>query len=413
MSSNPATRAGRVLATLLLLATMALMPLGTARAEDPEKARELNAAAIESYKAKEYLKAIDLWLQATEFADNEQLIKLHKNLGLALAKLDRHPEAWFHLTTFMQRSPKSDGKVAKQVQELEAELKKLNVKVSVSSQPAGALAILPPGDRMHRLRTPFSWWLPPGEYAVELQLDGYVTERKILRVDLGGQDRFNFVLAEEATTGTLKLLGAAAGSSVRINGKAQGPLPYEADLEPGEYRLEVYYEDGRVWKGTGHVTPGQTTEMQVQVGRIETPPPRVEKPAAKGSNAWKWATLGGGVVVAGVGGVLHGIGISNNNTRYDEVRDHWLDQGLAEVTSVNDPTYINYVNDFNAVYDEDVKPYLTSAYLLYGLGGAAILTGAIALLVPPGSETGDGAVSFSVSPTIQPDQAGLDFMLIF
>lgn len=394
----------------LLIIMVALTSSQIVFAEDKSKASELNKKAIQSYKAKSYLKAIDLWLQATEYANDEQLIKLHKNLGLALKKLERPAEAWYHLTVYMQRSPKTDGKVAKQVQQLERELKKIHTKVNISSQPAGALAVLPPGDRMHKLRTPFTWWLPPGEFRVEFHKEGYKLSREVLRVEFGGQDQFDFALVRKATTGTLKLTGNPDGSSVRLNGKAQGPLPYDADLKPGSYQLAVYYADGRVWKGKAKVTAGQTTEMEVHVGTIVTPQPKVKKES--GSAAWKWATLGGGAVLVGVGAALHATGISNNNTRYDEVRDKWLELGLDEVTSTSDQVYIDYVNEFDSVFDDDVKPFLTGAYVLYGIGGAAILTGAIALMLPPGDE-GSGAAHFQLVPAIVPGHAGMDFQITF
>ena len=257
----------------LVIVLVALTVSHRVFAEDKDKASQLNQQAIKSYKAKAYLKAIDLWLQATDFADDEQLIKLHKNLGLALKKLERPAEAWYHLTTYMQRSPVTDGSVAKQVQQLEKDLKKIHTKVNVSSQPAGALAILPPGDRMHKLRTPFTWWLPPGEFNVEFHKEGYAVTKEVLRVEYGGRDQFDFALKRAATTGTLKLTGNPDGSSVRLNGKAQGPLPYHADLKPASYDVAVYYIDGRVWKGRATVTAGQTTEMAVQVGTVLTPPP--------------------------------------------------------------------------------------------------------------------------------------------
>lgn len=398
----------RVLPLLLFL--VALSASHAALAADKEKASALNKEAIQSYKAKSYLKAIDLWLQATEYANDEQLIKLHKNLGLALKKLERPAEAWYHLTVYMQRSSKTDGRVAKQVQQLEKELKKIHTKVNISSHPAGAQAVLPPGDRMHKLRTPFTWWLPPGEFRVEFHKEGYAKAQEVVRVEFGGKAHFDFSLKREATTGTLKLTGDPDGSSVRLNGKAQGPLPYEADLKPNTYDVAVYYGDGRVWKGKATVTAGQITEMEVQVGKLVTPPTTVT--GKSGSPAWKWATLGGGVVLVGVGGVLHATGISNNNTRYDEVREKWLKQGLAEVTSTADAAYVGYVTEFDAVYSDDVEPFLTGAYVLYGIGGAAIATGAIALMLPTAEEAGS-ATRFQLAPSLAPGQAGVDMHFTF
>jgi hypothetical protein len=150
--------------------------------------------------------------------------------------------------------------------------------------------------------------------------------------------------------------------------------------------------------------------MEVNVGTVTTPLPKTKKKS--GGDAWKWATLGGGAVLAGVGVALHATGISNNNTRYDEVLKKWQDKGLTATTPTTDDAYIGYVTEFDSVFDEDVKPYLTGAYVLYGVGGAAILTGAIALMLSPADQTA-ASVHFQLLPALAPRQAGLDFQVTF
>ena len=388
----------------LVLLMVWLTPL-LAEAANPKKATALNAKAIKAYKGKQYLKAIDLWLQATEFADGEQLIKLHKNLGLALHRLERHAEAWYHLTVYMQRADKADAKVARKIKESEDELKKLNVKVSVSSMPPGAIAILPPGDRMHRLKTPFSWWLPPGEYAVKFVKDGYVSSREVLRVKLEGAKHFDIVLKQAPRTGVLKLAGKAAGSSVRVNGKVQGPLPYLADLEPGKYELEVYYADGQMWKGSADIQAGKTTEMMVQVGSSGVMRPETGGKGKKTrSQAWKWATIGAGVAIAGVGGVMSGMAVKNMD-EYDTVNSRF--------SYLDSPGHVDYESKYlpayNAIWEDKIAPFLNASYALYAVGGAAVAVGIVALLIPSGDSSTESAESFYLLPSLVPGQAGLDF----
>ena len=402
-------RCGGWRAILGVVAVMLMLIPAPTSAAEPEKATALNARAITAYKGKQYLKAIDLWLQATEFADSKQLIKLHKNLGLALYRLERHAEAWYHLTMYMQRSDKADSKVARKIKESEDELKKLNVKVSVSSMPPGAIAILPPGDRMHRLKTPFSWWLPPGEYAAEFVKDGYISVRKVLRVKLEGDKNFDIVLKQMPHTGVLKLSGKAAGSSVRINGKVQGPLPFLADLEPGRYELEVYYADGQMWKGSADIQAGKTTEMQVQVGSAGIEQPDTGgKGKPRKSNAWKWVTIGAGVAIAGVGGVMSGMAVKNMG-EYDNVNSRF-----SYLDSPSHPDYEGkYLPAYNAIWEDKISPFLNASYALYAVGGAAVAVGVVALFIPGSESSPKTTESFYLTPVLVPGQAGLDFGITF
>jgi len=381
---------GTAFVVYLTAAALCAAPL---LAEDVEKARELNARAIQSYKAKKYLEAIDYWLQACDSASSDQLVKLHKNLGLALQKLERLPEAWFHLTRYMQRADKVDAKVAKKIKAIEEKLSKIHVKVRLNSQPAGAMAVLPPGDRMHRVKTPFTWWLPPGEYAVELTLEGYVISTEKVRVERDGQDNFLFVLKTQPRTGTIRLTGEAEGSDVRVAGKSRGPLPFEADLAPGKYDLQVFYESGQSWEAEAEIEVGKTVEMKVVVGKSVVPP--VTGGTQEKKPVWQWVTFGSGAAVAIVGGILLGVGY---NAASEAKSD--MDQA-GDMTAYND-AYDRWTTGRNEAY---------AGYVLLGVGGAAVLGGAIGLMVHAGGDNRHSSVSWS--PILGPDQAGFSMELTF
>jgi len=369
-----------------------------AHAEDEKRASEFNLKAIEAYKAKRFLVAIDFWLQATEVASEKQLISLHKNLGLALFKLERFPEAWYHLTTYMQRAAGTDAKVAKKIVACEKKLKKMHVRVRINSQPPSS-AILPPGDRMHRIRTPFSWWLPPGEYVVEFTRDGYLTSKEKVRVELEGKKSFSFALKRKPTTGLLVLTGKAEGSNVRLNGKAQGPLPFKVDLKPGVYKLEVFYATGEKWMGEARMEAGKTVEMEVQLGTVVQPP--VVKRERK-SQLWKWLTLGAGAALLATGGAFTAMAIKGLED-YDKINKKY-----SHITSTTHPDYLDsYIPEYDAVWTDEIQPNLTASYVFYGVGGAAVLVGAGALIFLNGSDDEVSSSLFRFMPMMGPQRAGL------
>ncbi len=374
-----------------------------AAAEDTEKARALNQKAIEAFKAEKFLDAIDFWLQAVEVASEDQVVKLHKNLGLALKGVERLPEAWYHLTVYLQRADQTDVDVAQTIRDMEDSLRKVHIKVKVETEPPGATVVFPPGDRMHRVRAPLSWWLPPGEYTVELVKDGYVSRKETLRVGKGEKDSYRFELAAVPTTGVLAVTGPQVGSSVRIGGKAMGPLPVTADLAPGEYKVEVFWEGAGSWSGNATVRAGERTEAvaALPAGKIGGAGGDGGGGAGAGGEAgaerpwWPWLLVGAGVATAAGGGVSFGIAAKRNNELADDTKG-MTDQQISDR------------------FDEEVVPPAYAAYALWGVGGALAAGGVIALLVTGGdSGSGTGETPVSFVPVVGPDSVGASLGVSF
>jgi hypothetical protein len=386
---------------LVPVCALLLLWSGLALAEDVAKARAFNAKAIKAYEDGKFLDAIDFWLQACEFASVEQLIKLDKNLGLALHKLDRLPEAWYYLTRYMQRVDKTDAGVAEKIRELEIQLRKLNVKVTIDSHPSGATAFLPPGDRMHQVKTPFSWWLPPGEYVVEVKMDGYSDAKQTLRIDIGGKENFLVPLQVAPLTGSVRLTGDAEGSNVRVNGKNMGPLPYIADLMPDHYVFEVFYADGQKWQAEADVRAGETVELKVVVGKTVVNPidkPLVKKEKPRRKPVWQWALFGSGLAIAVAGGIVLGVGIGKVNEADDDM--------AAAQKAENGEDYNLFLDDWTSGRDTAY-----AGYALLGVGGGVLVIGAVGLIAHAAAGSKDGRVS--LLPSLGPGHAGLSFSLDF
>jgi len=378
----------RVVARVMVAVVLLLASSGVVRAEDPELARSLNQKAIEAFKAEKFLDAIDFWLQATEVASEDQLVKIHKNLGLALKGVERLPEAWYHLTVYLQRADQTDVDVAQTIRDMEDTLKKVHIKVRIETEPPGAAVVFPPGDRMHRVRTPLSWWLPPGEYTIEIVKDGHITRKETIRVGKGEKDSYRYELSVEPTTGTMVIMGPMDGSSVRVDGKAMGPLPVTVELSPGQHKVEVYWEGLGVWRGSGTIRAGERTDVVAGEPEGSVTGAGGEKKPEKGSPWWPWLLVGIGGASAVGGGISYYVAYDRNENLEGNTQD-----------------------EINKNFDEKVVPPAYAAYALWGVGGALVAGGVVALLVVGGDEDIPGSVSFL--PTVGPDQVGATFGFSF
>lgn len=383
-----------------------LLVPATGWAEDIQKASDLNAKAIEAYKAKDYLDAIELWLQAQEFASAKQRIKLHKNLGLALMKLERNPEAWHHLSAYMRRTNYEDKKVGEKVRALGKKLARTFIKVTISTRPLGSGLVLPPGDRLHRLVTPLVWWFPPGEYAIELSHKGYTTRKEKLRASLRGNRNFMYQMKLVAKEGFLDVLGGPKGSKLLVDGKVAGDLPFSAKYPPGDYSVEVIYPTGKSWKKVVSIKSEKTHKITVPTpGK---PVKKIVKKKDKKSTLLPWITIASGGALVIAGGALHAVGASKTDFgTYDGAKDKALAAGgtTAAMQKV-------YQDEADAMYDS-AKPLIAASYALYGLGGAAIAGGVVWLILTSSDGNQPSNSKVSLFPMISPDSTGFAFEWTF
>lgn len=392
------------LLAILFVTAFWLLP-NVSFAEDIQKASDLNAKAIENYKAENYVDAIELWLQALEFASAEQRVGAHKNLGLALMKLDRLPEAWHHLAAYMRRTNYEDKKVGENLRELENKLIRTFIKVSVSSQPLGATAILPPGDRMHQLTTPLIWWFPPGEYVVQFKLKGYVDRKETIRASLRGNRNFTFELKLVAKEGFLDILGGPKGSKVLVDGKVAGDAPFSDKYPPGDYSVEVIYPDGKSWKKVVTVKSEKTVKITIPTPGEPVKP--VEKDDKK-STLLPWITIAAGGALVLAGGAMHVLAASKIDFgTYDSAKDKALASGgsAAGMQKI-------YQDESDSMYDS-AKPLATTAFALYGVGGAAVIGGVVWLMLDSSGEEKPQGSKVSFVPWAAPGNAGFSLEWTF
>lgn len=218
------------------------------------------------------------------------------------------------------------------------------------------------------------------------------------------------LLARQAssTQGWLALTILQAGARVYLDDRlvAQAPLPMPLLAEPGVHELKVVYEGFQDHREMIDVQPGETVRREIDLEAVPdeyTPPssltaeaipslPRSSPPAlpraggrqASTARLLGWGLLGSGALVAGVGGTFSVL-LLQTQQQFDET------------------TYQRQARELK----DAGESYALTARVLYGVGGALALSGAILLFCcgggqPEPAATPDLGVSLNLQPLLLP-----------
>lgn len=122
-----------------------------------------------------------------------------------------------------------------------------------------------------------------------------------------------------ATRAVLTVTSTPSLAELLVDGLPAGKTPQKLVVAPGHHMVEVRSGRERAAKQTVELVPGKASTLAFDLPLLETtrhlPPPRHHRSAIP---PWlKWAALGTGVAVAGVGGALWGIdGREKGDGRY-------------------------------------------------------------------------------------------------
>ncbi len=169
--------------------------------------------------------------------------------------------------------------------------------------------------------------------------------------------------------------------------KAGGTLTLKVELEAEKVAAPKNPTD----PGPGDQNKGETTAPK---------PAKVRKVPA-----WKWALMGGGLALAAGGGATWAVGWDRSKGLNDEFSGRFAP---AEAAARQD--------NFDRRWKEEVTPMQISSYVLWGVGGAAAITGLVLLLTDgppptrPEAEAGPAA-GLQVLPAIWGDGGGVLFRL--
>ena len=130
----------------------------------------------------------------------------------------------------------------------------------------------------------------------------------------------------------------------------------------------------------------------------------VSKPAEreKPSRAVEWTLIGSGLALGTAGAIFHGLGYSRNeelDAEYSDDEKH--------------PYGPDAKKEYDAAFDDEVRPKEIAAYVLYGVGGAAVLAGIITYAVRKPAKGDKQRSEVNVIPIGLPGGAGALMMFEF
>ena len=293
-------------------------------------------------KQRDYQEAINLWLGLLDSADVDFQPKVRKAIALAYKKLERYPEAWHYLTLYLRNAPKEDRKAGAWLEEVEKELAGMHRKVSISCEPDGATLGLDPAAGAIAYPCPLTWWFVPGKHEVSATKEGH--HPQTAEIDVLERD----------------------------------------DEGAHEIKLVAIAKDPPVVAKLPEKTPPSDTIT-------------IDKPADSEPipNLLEWSLVGAGGAAIIAGGIFHSLGYSKNEDLHDKYKDeeNYPDQDAAK-------------KPYDDEYADEVQPKLTSAYVLYGLGTAAVTTGVVLLVLNEGEASAGERGAWTLAPMALPQGGG-------
>ncbi len=189
--------------------------------------------------------------------------------------------------------------------------------------------------------------------------------------------------------GTLQIEGYLIGADVVVDGKVVGQTPrLSVPLTPGPHSLEIRKEGFVPMAQVIRIEPDQTTTVET---------PETLQVEDSGVNWGGWLTLTAGLATAGAGGYFTWQGLQTQ----DEADG--LTRPAADDTSSAAGARRQEILDLEDQADQEAL----ISYILYGVGGAATITGIILLAVGGDDDVrvvdgaGPQAWDIAIAPTVQ------------
>ena len=221
----------------------------------------------------------------------------------------------------------------------------------------------------------------PGSHRVEI-LDGEKVLRRTVRVLPGAIEAVTY-----SPRGVVEIAGVAEDALVFVDGRALARRgPGRLELPAGSRSVKVVSGNRTVLSRIVDLKPGAHEMLVLEEGPPESssvppPEPRPEAPP-EGRSAWPFVVGGGGLLAAVGGAVLH-LTAAEGESRSP------ADGGVVSTSAQGDALAAG----------DDGSGQRTAAYVLYGVGGAAV-TGAVLwyLLQDPGAQDAAAAPRLLLIP---------------
>lgn len=180
----------------------------------------------------------------------------------------------------------------------------------------------------------------------------------------------------------VRIVGMPQGAEIKVDGAVATLEDGLVRPDSGSRTIVVRAAGTPPWSRTILLRNGQYVELQYGEAEAKVPERGISTRALAG-----YITAGSGAALLIAGGVFH----VKANASADEYADH---QDTIRTLDIDDPRLF----ELNAAVDgarDDYESSRTAAYLLYGVGGAALATGATLLVL----EWLDGPTTTALVPT--------------
>jgi len=345
---------------VLLFVGMLLLGAAVVSAQEGKDPTALFNEASDLAEKGQFEEAVAIWEMVADVIPEKYRPVVQVNLGLAYKKLEKLPQAWYHLSRYLETQEQGDEEVEGWKSEVEGELRKTHAQLTIRCDPVDASVFLQGEGTAKPYPCPLVWWFKPGKRIIRVRKEGFEDKMEVLSVE---PDRKEFVYSAKLTP--------------KDQGKSVTEKPADAQTSKPDPP-----DPGPVEPGPGEIAPGQGT-----ITRPATEPRSARKVAG-------WAMVGGGAAVVVGGFACHLAAYSRNENLKEQYPDG------TEGSKVPPQA----VEDYNSAYDEDVRPVSTAAWILYGAGGAAAVAGAVLLVL----DAADGGKSTAhVAPLFAPEGAGI------
>lgn len=332
-------------------------------------AAKLDEMGKKAYKEQQWDDAVAAFEAAYEA---DPLPRFLYNLGRIYEKRESYAQAIRHLERYLESSGEIDDRedTTARIMLIEIKLKKSRSLVEIDTEPSGALVQLQGAKGEFEQQAPMRDWLPFGEYAMTLSLEGYESFSKKVVVQPKTQFSLTVPLEEaepfRPTSPTLVEVGPATEES-----------PESAEGAPDE----------------ASPTEQPTAEASAQTEPAEAAP---QEGSSSGFRLAPWATMALGGLLLATGGVYGSLASASVVER-----DNLLAEGRR-----GDGEGTVLLADIRAK-DDEAKSQAGIATATFVLGAAALAGGA-GLLFFGGDAVGSGPGWWiAAEPVVSPLGGGL------
>lgn len=337
-------------------------------------AASVAAQAEKDARARKFPAAVDGFKRAYALSPDPAYLY---NVGLlSLIGLKDAAQAWEYATQYAEMARNASEKTDAQdlIGKAEAALAETHGRLRLNVTPPTAEVYLDRKAPDTRIRRPVAW-VVPGLHNLLAEAPGYESGEVQVTVKTGIKSEVAVVLRGQQAR--LRIESRTPNAVVLVNGSPAGPAPAEKSVAPGEHVVRAEADGFRPFEQKVRLGPGESLVVHADLAPVG----RVTRTASGGGvsagmspmKIAGWTSIGTGAALAVTGSVLFALAHKDNDAASSLDRDSYPNQPA-------------YDREYDALIDQRNRKAL-GAYVTWGLGGAAIATGVVLLLVKPGGGT--------------------------